>query len=176
MSPPPHAASSETDERARVTYNLYARAYAMCALCIGTAAVFFLTGVAPLPVLRYFPISRRFSFSASATELSMDYYGRSLLALLAGLTLALSTSAVLRVVRRKQARAAASAEIACTSTQEQCAPARPLLLLFTAHAATALLLAIGLFAYQLWVRVPTPESLLAPAPQGSAEPHASPEP
>jgi len=120
---------------------LRARTYAVCALCIASASSFFLTGVAPLPVLLYFPIARRWSFTPNPTELAMDFYGRSLLALLAGVAAALSIYAVMRVI--KSAR-----------------PGR--LLLLTGYAATALLLAAGLFAYQLSVRVPTPLPLPHP--------------
>lgn len=136
MSTPPSA----SDESSALS--LLGRTYSVCALCIVTASVFFLTGVAPLPVLLYFPIGRRFSFYPSPTELSMDFYGRSLLALLAGLAAALVTYALyVSFGRRKPA-----------SFDEK----KPRLLLFTGYAATALLLAAGLFAYQLAVRVPTP--------------------
>lgn len=130
---PPTSPSEGTFEAAR----LQARTYAVCALCIVTSAVFFLTGVAPLPVLLYFPIGRRFGFTPHPTELAMDFYGRSLLALLAGVAAAILGYAVLRVVGVKT-------------------PRKNRLLLLTGYAATALLLAAGLFAYQLSVRVPTP--------------------
>jgi hypothetical protein len=128
-----------------------ARAYAVCSLCITTAAVFFLTGVTPLPVLLYFPLSRRFAFQLSRgggpAELSMDFYGRALLALLSGVAVALPCYVALRLQgRRRQPRTTPAGD---GST----------LLLFTAYAATALLLAVGLYAYQLAVRVPSPEPL-----------------
>lgn len=134
---------------------LVARTYAVCALCSVTAAVFFLTGVAPLPVLLYFPIGRRFSFTPHPTELAMDFYGRSLLALLAGLAAAIVCYAGMRIVK---------------------APKKSRLLLLTGYAATALLLAAGLFAYQLSVRVPTPLPLphVQPAAQLQAQPAAQP--
>lgn len=150
MAPP--NSKDDLDEHELPT--LFARSYSVCVLCIVSASVFFLTGVAPLPVLLYFPISRRFSFQPSGTELSMDFYGRSLLALLAGLAAALSAYALLQLRRKKSA---APGDL-------ESPPKKPLLPLLTGYAATALLLAAGLYAYQLWVRVPTPLPL--PTPPG----------
>src|SRR5262245_10557411 len=131
------ASSDEQDEQdEKLDSGLAARTYAVCALCTVSCAVFFLTGVAPMPVLLYFPIARRFGFAPHPTELAMDFYGRSLLALLAGLAAALSIYAAVR------------------ATHKRGAPTR--LLLLTGYAATALLLAATLFGYQLSVRVPTP--------------------
>lgn len=143
----------------------YARAYAVAVLCLGTAAVFFLTGVTPLPVLLYFPLSRRFGFSANAGELSMDYYGRSLLALLAGFAAALCTYAAFYVFKREQPEKKAEAvspqgaEAPPVPRAEKTAAQGRALLLLTAYALTALLLSVGLFAYQLSVRVLAPEPL-----------------
>lgn len=178
----PRASSLPSDSNKRQTdwriSNSLARAYAVCALSIGTSAAFFLTGIAPLPVLLYFPLRRRWAFGAEQAELYMDFYGRSLLALLAGLALGLSTYAVLRLLYVKAAlRVQLSAQTgessdlanvlekrlspseACTEKSDLAQSSR--LLLFTAYAASVLLLTICLFAYQLALRVPSPELLPA---------------
>ncbi len=180
----PRASSLPSDSNKRQTdwriSNSLARAYAVCALSIGTSAAFFLTGIAPLPVLLYFPLRRRWAFGAEQTELYMDFYGRSLLALLAGLALGLSTYAVLRLMYVKAAlrvqlpaqtgessdlanvhekRLSPSPSEACTEKSDLVRSSR--LLLFTAYAASVLLLTICLFAYQLALRVPSPELLPA---------------
>lgn len=135
-----------------VTAAARARAYGVAVLCLCSFAVFFLTGVKPLPVLLYFPLSRRFGFQplqgAGVAELSMDFYGRSLLALLAGLAAGLSTYAALQLFARPASRP----------------PGRRLLLL-TTYAMTAFALAVSLFAYQLAMRAPTP----LPLPAGAAD-------
>lgn len=122
-----------------------ARAYAVAILGLVSSAVFFLTGVRPMPVLLYFPLSRRFGFQSTGPtplELSMDFYGRSLLALLAGLAAGLVTYAALQLLGRGPAPAA---------------PAQSRrLLLMTVYAMTAFAFAVSLFGYQLAMRVPTP--------------------
>ena len=143
-----------------------ARAYAVCAGCIGTGVLFFLGGVVPLPVLLYFPLSRRFGLSPQPPELAMDFYGRSLLALGAGLLAALATYAVARWLEGRRS-AAAPAEAQADADADADADAGPADAdapvargtLATAYAATALLLAAGLWAYQLYARQPSPEPL-----------------
>lgn len=129
-----------------------ARAYSVAILGLFSSAVFFLTGVRPLPVLLYFPLSRRFDFQSTGLaplELSMDFYGRSLLALLAGLAAGLVTYAVLQLFGRG-------------SKQEAPSQSRRLLLM-TVYAMTAFAFAVSLFGYQLAMRVPAPLSLPAQA-------------
>ena len=121
-----------------------ARAYSVAILGLVSSAVFFLTGVRPLPVLLYFPLSRRFGFQSTGPtplELSMDFYGRSLLALLAGLAAGLVTYAALQLFGR-------SPKPAPVQNRR--------LLLMTVYAMTAFAFAVSLFAYQLAMRVPTP--------------------
>jgi hypothetical protein len=139
---------------------LRARTYAVCALCIATASVFFLTGVSPLPVLLYFPLKRRFGFEPQLTELSMDFYGRSLLALLAGLAAALSTYALLRMLPDRQGQGQGPVQ----APAKDAAPKKSVLLLLTGYAATALMLAVTLYAYLLATRLPT----LLPLPKALA--------
>jgi hypothetical protein len=162
-SPQPEsdAPGSDVDELPQ----LVSRSYSVCVLCIVTASVFFLTGVAPLPVLLYFPLSRRFSFQPSGIELSMDFYGRSLLALLAGLAAALSAYVLLELRRKKSAPHADLPKAQANATAKanaKTAETNKTLPLLTGYAATALVLAAGLYAYQLWVRVPTPLPLPSP--------------
>src|SRR5690242_12695519 len=102
--PPPVPVPVPVDVQAHLHAQARARSYSVCTLCTVTAAVFFLTGVTPLPVLLYFPLSRRFGFQGAQggppAELTMDWYGRSLLALLAGAAAGLSIYAVLHLLRR----------------------------------------------------------------------------
>jgi len=143
-----------------------ALSYAVCVLGMGTAVTFMLTAVLPLPVLLYFPLSRRYSFAKNPGELSMDFYGRSLLALLVGGGLALIVYGGLRLfLRRAPRREAEVADAGAAGDSGEAAATvsesgeRPTLLLFTAYLATAVLLAAGLYAYQLIGRLPTPEPL-----------------
>jgi hypothetical protein len=143
-----------------------ALSYAVCLFGIGTSVVFMLSAVLPLPVLQYFPLSRRFSFVKNPGELSMDFYGRSLLALASGGALALFVYAVLRLLAGGTPEPAAtenadgSQEAGDEAVVEAGEPGRrSTLLLFTAYLATAVLLAIALYAYQLIGRLPTPEPL-----------------
>ena len=129
-----------------------AAAYAACALSTGASLAFFVTGVAPLPVLLYFPLGRRFGFQTRLGELSMDYYGRSLVALLAGAVLALL------VYLMCSAGSDRSPDGAGHEPAKRSEPRlRDRLALCAAYAVTAAVLAAGLFAYQLAARVPTPE-------------------
>ena len=124
-----------------------ARLYAAGAMCIGTSLTFFLTAVVKLPVPLYFPLSRRWSLVPSPEELSMDFFGRSLLALLVGAVAAAATLAIFQIGAPRAAKPDAK-----PSTT-------PGLALLTGYAATALLLAIGVFAYVLYGRTPVPEPL-----------------
>ena len=124
------------------------RAYAACALCIGTSLCFFLTEILPLPVPIYYPVLRRWSLGPGASaSLAMDYYGRSLLALLGGAALTIVTVIALKIAGARAGK--------------EGAPGRPLLLLCTAWAATALVLCASLYAYKLAGRELTPEPLPA---------------
>lgn len=136
-----------------------------------TAAAFFLTGVVALPVPLYLPLARRWVWSASAAEqlgplgsLTMDYFGRSLVALGVGVLGMLLGMLWLRV--RRNVRPSAD-------------PVRPvlpsasprLLQLALAYAVTAVLLCAALFAYKLYGREPSSPLLLEPsasAPVGAA--------
>ena len=126
-----------------------ARLYAVGIQCTVTSLSFFLTAVVKVPVPLYFPLSRRWSLVPSAEELSMDFFGRSLVALGAGLLAAALTLAVFRVRARWTGRA---------DSRSAAAPGSGLPLL-TVYAATALILAMGVFGYELYGRVPLPEPL-----------------
>jgi uncharacterized membrane protein len=127
------------------------RYYAAGAQCIGTALAFFLTAVVKLPVPLYFPLSRRWSLVPNTEELSMDFFGRSLLAIGVGALLAALTLGLF----------AARAKLATKTPTEPSAKASSGsgLALLTGYALTAVLLAMGVFAYQLYGRTPTPEPL-----------------
>jgi hypothetical protein len=132
-----------------------AAAYAACALSIGASLAFFLTGVVPLPVLLYFPLVRRFGFRGELGELSMDYYGRSLLALLVGAAL----GSVVYLLCSRPGLGAAAGSPETEARPGEASLLRDRLALLAAYVVTAALLAAGLFAYQLGTRVPTPEPL-----------------
>ncbi len=106
-----------------------------------TSLVFFLTGVVSLPVPLYLPLDRRWSIGTAAGEpsLSMDYFGRSLIALgVAGIV----TGAVALTARswHRPGRATISG------------PTTKTLRLGLAYAVTAFVLCASLFAYKLYGR------------------------
>lgn len=136
------------------------RLYAAAALCIASSLVFFLTAVVKLPVALYFPLSRRWTLTPIPGELSMDYYGRSLLAILAGLTAAALTLAVCRVRAIFRAHAAAPPADGSSGSALPPGPGRGLALL-AGYTVTALVLAAGVYAYELYGRTPIPEPLPA---------------
>lgn len=124
---------------------------AACALCVVTSLAFFLSAILPLPVLLYFPLQRRFGFGPQALSqaqspalspaLSIDFYGRSLFALLCGTCAALFTHAVAtRLLRAPKTPQAAWSDKALS--------------LGTAYALSAFVLTAALFAYKLSLRNP----------------------
>ena len=177
--------------------------YAMGAQCIAASLCFFLTAVVKLPVVLYFPLSRRFSLAPAPGELSMDFYGRSLLALLAGVAAAALTLAGFRVhalltkagqspgplrpgsdlnpdsdrsfdqAAPPELEGAGAPTLTPRARGQAGAPVPPPsgrgLILLASYAATALLLAAGVYAYELYGRTPVPEPLPAgfsPLPPG----------
>lgn len=174
-SPSTESAASETPSTASL-----ARAHAAAALSIGTSLSFFITGVAPLPVLYYFPLSRRFGFYPGTGELSMDFFGRALLALLCGTAAGLLVYLWASSAGRPHSTATGAGRddrAAAAAHDPPHAPDRSTRLwLLVAYTATAALLAASLFAYQLSARIPTPEPLPARLssvqPSGSAPPNA----
>lgn len=130
------------------------RRAALCAslFTTATAAVFFLTGVVTLRLPLYLPLSHRWVLGtvASEPELSMDYFGRSLLALSAG------GLATLLCLLSTRARPAALP------------PTTKALRLGLAYAITAFVLCTSLFAYKLYGREPAPSEL----PSQPSEPTA----
>ena len=171
-----------SDERA--AHSALATGYAVTWFSIVSSLAFFISGVAPLPVLLYFPLGRRFAFHSPGAELSMDYYGRSLLALLCGGAVGLIVYALAspgpstadtapRSPAHEPAEPVAASRAAPLVPSEDAAdqppsaasrpPASPgsvdRLPLFAAYCLTAALLAAGMFAYQLMSRIPIPESL-----------------
>lgn len=128
-----------------------------------TAAAFFLTGVVSLPVPLYLPLARRWVWSTSAAEqlgplgsLTMDYFGRSLVALGVGVLAMLLGMLWLRV-RRNVGPSADRDRPALPS------PSPRLLQLALAYAVTAFLLCAALFAYKLYGREPSSPLLLEPS-------------
>lgn len=127
-----------------------ARAYAACLLCLGTALGFFLLAIARVPLLLYYPLSRRFTWATPVLgpdELSMDFFGRSLYALLLGAALAVGGYAIARRAPNRARPAGAAVDRRLT--------------LIALYALTLVLLAAGLYGYQLATRAPTPEPLPA---------------
>lgn len=121
------------------------RAHLACALCIGTALCFFLTEIVPMPVPIYYPLLRRWALGQGALPgLGMDYFGRSLVALLGGLVAAALTALGLGLGQRLRPGGRDAARG---------------LTLATAWALTALALCASLYAYKLGGRELTPEPL-----------------
>ncbi len=160
-----------------------ARLYAAGAQCIAASLCFFLTAVVKLPVVLYFPLSRRWSLAPNPSELSMDFYGRSLLALAVGAVAALGTLAVFWVYKKLRGAAATgglSPESSSSSSSAADRRRESGLVLLAGYMVTALLLAMGVYAYELYGRVPVPEplpaGLLAPPISSPAAPAAPPIP
>lgn len=156
-----------------------ARLYAAGAQCIATSLCFFLTAVVKLPVALYFPLSRRWSLTPNPGELSMDFYGRSLLALVSGAVAAIGTLAVFWVHHKLRGAAKTGAPPASDGDDDDDSAAAVAtnqrrenrLVLLAGYLVTALLLAMGVYAYELYGRVPVPE----PLPAGRfAQPLSSP--
>ncbi len=106
-----------------------------------TSLVFFLTGVVSLPVPLYLPLDRRWSLGTVAGEpsLSMDYFGRSLIALaVAGIVT--GVVALTASVSNRHVRATISG------------PRTKTLRLGLAYVVTAFVLCASLFAYKLYGR------------------------
>lgn len=148
------------------------RSFAACAACMGGAATFFLVSVTAWPLPLYQPLARRWVLSGGPRplELSMDYYGRSLYALLGGAVAGLLAYGYARWRLRRfgltpMRDAAGSVEGPWAPTAPSSAGA-PSLWLVLLYAATALAFTTALFAYQLWGRVTFPES----PPASSAAP------
>lgn len=153
-----------------------ARSFAACAACVGGAATFFLVSVTAWPLPLYQPLVRRWVLSGAQRplELSMDYYGRSLYALLGGAVAALLAYGYARWRLRRSAphpRPGPQAEPVLDSAEgtEDSSPPRsiyrgaPSLWLPLLYAVTAFAFATALFAYQLWGRITYPESPPAPS-------------
>lgn len=118
------------------------RLLAACLGSLGTSLCFLLLGLGVGPVPLYLPLSRRWTLTPAPGEPAMDFYGRSLLALLAG-----GACALCGYLLGKRWRV----------------PVR-LLRFLALYALAALGLAAGLYGYQLIGRVPAPEPLPAAAP------------
>jgi hypothetical protein len=125
-----------------------ARIYAVGVQCIATSLGFFMTAVVKLPVPLYFPLIRRWSAAPNSEELAMDFYGRSLVAIVVGVIAGALTLGVLKLRARYRGEKAPEAPAAGSG-----------LTLLTGYAATAFILTGGVFAYQLYGRAPSPEPL-----------------
>lgn len=136
------AAAAELGADRPPSYSL-TRTYAVAVQCIATSLGFFLTAVVKLPVPLYFPLSRRWSVVPSSEELSMDFFGRSLVAIVIGAVAGALTLGVLRLRARRGSDPRAGSGLA----------------LLTGYTATAFVLAAGVFGYQLYGRPPLPEPL-----------------
>jgi hypothetical protein len=138
---------------------------------MGGAATFFLVSVTAWPLPLYLPLVRRWVLSGAQRplELSMDFYGRSLYALLGGAAAALLAYGYARWrLRRSEPHLQAEsvldpAESAEGSPPRSSAREEPSLWLPLLYAITAFAFATALFAYQLWGRITYPESPPAPS-------------
>jgi hypothetical protein len=113
---------------------------AWCAAATAFALAFAWPAYAPLRVLWYYPLEHRWAFEVKPTGLAMDWFGRGLL----GAGGAAVAFAVVYLVGRRRP------------------PSERLLRLWAGWMATACLLAMSLYVFQLARRVPTP----APLPPG----------
>lgn len=116
---------------------------ALCAGDIASSLAFVLPSFLKVPVLWYYPLQRRFALETLPSALAMDWYGRSLLALVAGLLIGALAYAVCR--RREGGEGKEGADRTPT--------------LFVLWAATATVFAMASCAYQLALREPVPEPL-----------------
>ena len=132
-----------------------ARLYAAGVQCIATSLCFFLSAVVKLPMVLYFPLSRRWSLTANPAELSMDFYGRSLLALGSGAVAGLVTLAAFWLYYRLRGDGVGGDPAEAAARRENG------LALLGGYVVTALLLAMGVYAYELYGRAPVPEPLPA---------------
>jgi hypothetical protein len=110
----------------------------LCAAIAAFALAFVYPAFDPLPTLWYYPLERRWTFELQPSGLAMDWYGRSLLASLAALVGFAIAWSLGKLRRRPPGRALA---------------------LWTAWAATAVVFALALHAWQLAQRRPAPEPL-----------------
>ncbi len=110
----------------------------LCAAIMGASLGFMFPAISPLRVFWYYPLLHRWVFELRPTGLAMDWYGRSLFTFYAGAVAFAVTYLVARPFKAISQRA---------------------LLLCTAWAVTATLLAMGVYTFQLIVREPTPEPL-----------------
>ncbi len=104
-----------------------------CAAATGFALSFAFPAYAPVRVLWYYPVEHRWAFEVKASGLAIDWYGRSLLA---ALVATLVFAIVYGLGRRRQ-------------------PSARMLRLWASWAATACVLAMSLYVFQLARRVPT---------------------
>jgi hypothetical protein len=119
-----------SDERARAALFV-----ALAAGAIGFCLAFVAPSFYPLAVLWYHPLEHRFALEVKADGLAMDFFGRVLWGTLASL---IAFAVAFAIGRRLRAISASA------------------LILWTAWLATAALLAMSLFVYQLARRHPTP--------------------
>lgn len=110
----------------------------LCAATVGTSLGFMYPAFSPTRTLWYYPLQHRFTWELKPAGLAMDWYGRSLVALLLGALAFVVTWVASRFVARVSRRS---------------------LYLWASWVATGTLLAIALYVYQLVTREPVPEPL-----------------
>jgi hypothetical protein len=113
---------------------------ALCAGAVGFCLAFVAPAFFPLRVLWYYPLEHRWAFEVKPDGLALDWFGRVLAAsVMAGVAYGLTSL----IARRKKTIAPGT------------------LVLWTAWLATAALLGMALFTYQLVRRHPRPLPLPA---------------
>lgn len=108
-----------------------------CAMVVASSAAFLVMGLIPMHLFWYHPLERSWGLEIRPRGLAMDFYGRTLYALLAG-ALAFFPA---RALARRLEPAAVSSER---------------LWYWLACALAFTFLAMCLFGYQLWPRPPQP--------------------
>jgi hypothetical protein len=115
----------------------YAIHLTLCVATIAFAIALVFPALFPTSVLWYQPAERQWTFDVKASGVSIDFYGRCLLAALASCLAALATYLVARRFLRRD-------------------PSGRLVALFTVSAITFIVLAITFTAWRLAHRIPDP--------------------
>jgi hypothetical protein len=119
-------------KRASATY------FAWCGSVIAAAIAYVVPAFTTVPLLWYYPVARSWALESQPTGFALDWYGRTLWALLAGAAGLAVGTAVARRVGEPSARAYR---------------------IWAAWAGMASLLAIAVYVLQLIHRQPVPEPL-----------------
>ena len=114
------------------------RYFGLCASMVAVSLAFTAPAFFPMRVLWYYPLQRRWAIQIKPSAIAMDFYGRTLMACVVGgiaFVVAYAIGSRLKAVRPRA------------------------FVLWASWVATAVLLAMAVYTYQLAFRVPVPEPL-----------------